>query len=75
MEYTVVPFAAQINSNENVSTVAAQLQSVISTQAASGWEFVSFETVETHVAGSAGCFGFGATAPQVISVNMVVFRR
>ena len=41
----------------------------------SGWEYVGLESVETYVAGNAGCLGLGATPAQVVSYSMAVFKK
>ncbi len=73
--YRVVPFAASVGTNEGSAQAAAQLESLIERWSDNGWEYVSLESVETYVAGSAGCFGIGATPAQVVSYSMVVFKR
>lgn len=74
-EYKVVPFVAAINSLEGSQQAAAQLEQLVQTWAQNGWEYVRLESVATYVAGSSGCFGFGATAGGMTSYSMVVFRR
>jgi hypothetical protein len=75
MQYKVVPFQARISGNGGGGDVASQLEGLIVGQAGSGWEYVRLETVETHVAGSSGCFGLGATPGQVTSYPVAVFRQ
>jgi hypothetical protein len=75
MTYKVVPFTAKIGNTDSASAAAAQLESVISAHAAEGWDYVRLEQVDTYVAGSNGCFGFGAVPGRSISIAMVVFRR
>lgn len=57
MEYKVVPFTANITRKDTTATVASQLQTMIQEQAASGWEYVRLESVETNIAPELGCFG------------------
>jgi hypothetical protein len=75
VKYRVVPFSASIGQSSGASDVAAQLESLIQSEVASGWTYVRLETVETHVAGSSGCFGFGATPGHVTSYPVAVFQR
>lgn len=75
MEYRVIPFTAKIANNEGAPAAASQLQTLIDTNAGEGWEYVRLERVETHIAGTEGCFGFGAVPPSNRSVSMAVFRR
>ena len=74
-EYRVVPFVAKIPENAGPGVAAGQLQEMIQYWAQSGWQYVCLETVETHIAGSAGCFGLGATPPKITAFSMVVFKR
>ncbi len=64
-EYRVVPFVAKIPENAGAGVAAGQLQEVIQYWGQSEWQYVRLETVETHIAGSAGCFGLGATPPKI----------
>ncbi len=75
MEYRVVPFTASISQKDGAGTAAAQLQSLITSHAGDGWEYVRLESVETNIAGNNGCFGLGATPARMVSVSMIVFRR
>ena len=75
MEYRVIPFTANIGNTEGAPAAASQLQALIATNAGEGWEYVRLERVETHVAGTDGCFGIGALPPSSRSVSMAVFRR
>ena len=75
MQYRVIPFAANIANNEGAAAAAGQLQNMIASLAAEGWEYVRLEQVETHVAGTDGCFGIGATPMLTRSVSMAVFRQ
>jgi hypothetical protein len=75
MEYRVIPFTASIANNEGAPAAASQLQTLISTNAAQGWEYVRLERVDTYVAGTDGCFGIGAVPPSNRSVSMAVFRK
>jgi hypothetical protein len=75
MNYKVIPFQAQISQAGGSNDVAAQLEALICNEAASGWEYVRLETVETNVAGSNGCFGFGATPSRITSYSVAVFQK
>lgn len=75
MEFIVVPFAAQVKQNETTAAVATQMQSVINSYVAQGWEYLRMDSVQTSVAGSSGCFGLGATPGYVTTFNVLVFKR
>jgi len=75
MTHRVVPFAATIASTDGAAAAANQLQTLIDREAADGWEYVRLEQLDTFVAGSAGCFGIGATPGRSTSLSMAVFRR
>ncbi len=75
MEYRVVPFTANVANHEGSTAAATQLEHLIATHAAEGWDYLRLEQVETNIAGSSGCFGLGATQPRTISASMAVFRR
>jgi len=73
--YRVVPFVASIGTNEGSQHAASQLEGLIKGFTDSGWEYVRLESVETYVAGNAGCLGIGATPPRLVSYSMAVFRQ
>ena len=73
--YRVVPFAASVGTNEGAAQAAAQLESLIKSWSDNGWEYVRLDSVETYVAGSAGCFGLGAVPAQLVSYSMAVFKH
>ncbi len=73
--YRVVPFVASIGMGQGSQQAAAQLEALIKSWSDEGWEYVRLENVETYVAGSAGCFGIGATPAQVVSYSMAVFKQ
>ena len=79
MEYTVVPFTANITRGQGATDAAQQLSQVINHYAQQGWEYVRMESVSTIITtpANAGCAGFGATpASQAqTTVYMVVFRH
>jgi hypothetical protein len=74
-KYRVIPFVASVGTNEGSSQAAAQLEALIKSWADQGWEYVRLESVETYVAGNAGCLGLGATPAQLVSYAMAVFRQ
>lgn len=73
--FRVVPFVASVAMNEGAAQAAAQLEALIKSWTDKGWEYVRLESVATYVAGSAGCFGLGATQAQLVSHSMAVFRQ
>jgi len=75
MQYRVIPFTASIGNTEGAGAAAGQLQHMIASLAAEGWEYVRLEQVETFIAGSSGCFGIGATPAYTRSLSMAVFRQ
>jgi hypothetical protein len=75
MQYLVVPFVASVGNRASSQEVADQLQALANEKAAQGWQYVGLESVDTHVAGSNGCFGFGATPSQATSVSVAVFGK
>lgn len=74
-KYRVVPFVASVGTNEGSSQAAGQLEALIKSWADQGWEYVRLESVETYVAGTAGCLGIGATSTQMVSYSMAVFKQ
>ncbi|MFA5907928.1 MAG: hypothetical protein WC815_04040 [Vicinamibacterales bacterium] len=75
MEYKVVPFKASIGNTDNSGAAASQLENLIREQASGGWDYLRLEHVDTYVAGTSGCFGFGATPGANTSIAMAVFRK
>jgi hypothetical protein len=73
--YRVVPFVASIGTNEGSQQAAAQLEALIKGFTDSGWEYVRLESVDTYIAGTAGCLGLGATPPRMASYSIAVFRQ
>jgi hypothetical protein len=73
--YRVVPFVANVGTGEGSAQAATQLESLIKSWSEKGWEYVRLENVDTSIAGSAGCFGLGATPAQLVSYSMVVFKQ
>lgn len=75
MTYKVVPFIANVANIEGSKAAAEQLESLVNSMAASGWVYLRLETVETYIAGTNGCFGFGAESGRMTSFKMAVFRK
>lgn len=77
IQYKVVPFAAAVAFNQNASHLATQLETLITENASSGWEYVGFHQIQTFKTGTGGCFGssFGSVAPTTITMEFVVFRK
>ena len=78
MNYTVVPFTANIVRGQGASEAADQLSQMINHHASQGMEYVRLESVETIVTtpANAGCFGIGATPASSVPtiVYMAVFK-
>lgn len=75
MQFKVVPFTAKITQNDTSSTVATQMQTVIDQYVSEGWEYLRMDSVQTNVAGTSGCFGFGAQPGFTTVFNVLVFRK
>jgi hypothetical protein len=75
MQYTAVGFDPPASRDGTAGAAAAALEGVIASHAANGWEFVGVQNHSTVVPGSAGCFGFGATAPYPQTLSIIVFRK
>lgn len=75
MQYKVVSFVANLSAKEGSNAAAVQLQLLCNEQAMQGWEFIGLESVDTFIAGSNGCFGFGATPAVRTSFSMAVFKK
>lgn len=79
MQYTVVPFTANITLGQGAADAAQQLSQMINHYAQQGLEYVRLESVSTIITtpANAGCFGLGATpaSQSETVVYMVVFRR
>lgn len=74
-QYIVVPFTAQLSNTGNATQAAEQLQKLIKYYADNGWEYVRLESVETYVAGTAGCMGTGGTPSTYVYFRMAVFKK
>ncbi len=75
MEYLALPFVASTARGGSSDTVAEQLQSLINTRTAQGWNYMHLESVSTYVAGSNGCFGIGAQPGHMTTTQVAVFQR
>ena len=76
MEYKVIPFTAQLDHKSGSSNhVSMQLGQLINKYFEQGWTYLQMETVTNHVAGDAGCFGFGAKPGFTLVSNMLVFKK
>lgn len=75
MQYKVIPFTAKITKDDNSSTVANQLQSLIDSNSNDGWSYLRLENVETNVAANAGCFGIGASPAFTTTFRMAIFQK
>lgn len=74
MNYKVIPFKAQL-SKAGTTSVATQLQNIIDQETTNTWQYHGMESVSTYVAGSNGCFGFGATQGYNTNVQVLVFKK
>jgi hypothetical protein len=72
--YKVAPFIGKIKSNQSAAEVSAQLESLINSHAAQGWEFVELGNVNIEV--RPGCLAglFGAKE-SYIRFDQIVFRK
>ena len=79
MQYTVVPFTANIVRGQGASDAAQQLEQMINSYAQQGWEYVRLESVSTIITtpATAGCLGLGGTPAtyNTTIVYMVVFQQ
>jgi hypothetical protein len=75
MEFTVVPFTAQITRSDTTSAVASQMQTIIDSYNSQGWIYLRMDSVQTYVEGTAGCFGIGAQAGYNTTYNVMIFRK
>jgi hypothetical protein len=79
MQYTVVPFTANITTGQGSEDAAKQLSEMINHYAQDGWEYIRLESVSTIVTtpANAGCMGIGATPATSVQtiLYMVVFQK
>jgi hypothetical protein len=58
-----------------METTRADLESMINSHAADGWEFVGVQNHSTLIPGTSRFFGFWAGTPYQHTVSIVVFRK
>ncbi|MBE6175589.1 MAG: hypothetical protein E7146_01130 [Rikenellaceae bacterium] len=75
MEYKVLPFNANLNQKDAAMVAVNQLQALIDSELANGYEFVSIGNIETTVAPTNGCLGIGAKPGFVTSVAVAIFKK
>jgi len=75
MEFKAVPFTANITRHDSSGTVANQVQKIIDAYVGQGWEYMQMESVETSVAPTNGCFGFGGKPGFTTSFQILIFKR
>lgn len=80
MEYKVLPFAADVSEAEDQhQALAAQLQTLITQQAAEGWKFVRLESINVVIAvpSQAGCFGMlgAAQGSTLTRFDLALFEK
>ncbi|HVW96606.1 MAG TPA: hypothetical protein VHA56_11615 [Mucilaginibacter sp.] len=75
MTFKVVPFKAKISRGDTSATVAAQMQAIIDSHSDQGWNYMRMDSVETFVAPTKGCFGFGSIPGTTTAYNVLVFSR
>ena len=77
MEYKVIPFNPTIDPNkQNSPHTAEQLERLIASHTANGWNYVRMETVSTYVyPQAAGCFVFQPKPGYAFKQQMVVFQK
>jgi len=75
MAYKVVSISPQMGRNESPIKLAQEMEGVISKYHAEGWEYMQVETLETWIAGTNGCFGFGAQPGFNMTMHFMVFKK
>lgn len=76
MEYKVIPFVATVK-KQNISSgnIAQQLEDLIKTQTAQGWEYIRLENVSTYVQPVTGCFDYTSQKGYMAYYQMAVFTK
>lgn len=74
-QYKAVGFNPSPDRHSLTETARAELESLINSQAADGWEFVGVQNHSVVVEGSPRLFGFWSTSPYQQTVSVVVFRK
>ena len=75
MNYKVKPFIAKVGNKGSSNEVASQVENFIEQETSGGWELISCGNIDTQIAGSSGCFGFGATPGSSTSIMVLVFKK
>ena len=73
--YKVVPFQAHISNTGSGQDLATSLQQIVNQEASGGWTFVQIQELTTSMAGSSGCFGFGATPGTTVYMSVLIFKK
>lgn len=73
-KYRVAPFLGVVESGEGAGTVATQLEQLINSHAAQGWEFCQLNEVNIEV--KPGCLGkFLGRESEYTRYDQVIFRK
>lgn len=75
MEYRVVPFDPVNTRLASSVDAARQLQDLIDSMVADGWNYLRLEAISATMPGTSGCFGFGAEPPSSVFFGLAVFQR
>ncbi len=75
MTYKVRPFIAKVSNKGNAEEVAYQVEAFIEKESVDGWKLIGCGNIDTTVAGSNGCFGFGSTPSITTSVMVIIFGK
>ncbi|MFN8279057.1 MAG: hypothetical protein U0V49_02125 [Saprospiraceae bacterium] len=75
MTYKIKPFIAKVSNKGSAEDVAYQVESFIEKETVDGWNFIGCGNIDTNIAGSNGCFGFGSTPASTTSVMVVIFGK
>lgn len=66
---------AQMKREDTTAVVAQQMQLIIDDAVSGGWDYLRMDTVQTSVASTSGCFGFGAQPGFTTSYTVLVFQK
>jgi hypothetical protein len=75
MSYKVIPFTPVVNQGQTNADIAAQIETIISTQMVHGYTFVSMQTITSDVAPTKGCFGLGGEPAYSFSLQVIIFKK
>lgn len=75
MAYKVKPFIAKVSNKGSAEDVAYQVEAFIEKESVDGWKFLGCGNIQTTIAGTNGCFGFGATPGSIASVMVIIFSK